>query len=276
MKAPALATILILIALLAGCGGGEPEQSQSEPQSSSAAGAEAGIAPDAKLAPAPAEGLAERQEVTTGSVSLTAADPVDTGRTVVRIVENAGGRVDDRTERPRTDDTEPSSSLTVRIPADRLTATLDEISDLGEVTGVSVSRSDVTMQAQDLDARIGALQASVTRLQALIATAANTADLIEAENALSQRQAEVDSLVAQRRVLADQVELATISIDITTDGPGSADPDSFWDGVVAGWHALLSALHGLVVFLGRAVPWVGFLALVVLVGYALLRLVRRR
>ncbi|SEK85115.1 DUF4349 domain-containing protein [Rhodococcus maanshanensis] len=276
MKAPALATILILIALLAGCGGGEPEQSQSDSQSSPAAGAEAGIAPDAKLAPAPAEGLAERQEVTTGSVSLTAADPVDTGRTVVRIVENAGGRVDDRTERPRTDDTEPSSSLTVRIPADRLTATLDEISGLGEVTGVSVSRSDVTMQTQDLDARIGALQASVTRLQGLIATAANTADLIEAENALSQRQAELDSLVAQRRALADQVELATISIDITTDGPGSADPDSFWDGVVAGWHALLSALHGLIVFLGRAVPWVGFLALVVLVGYALVRLVRRR
>jgi hypothetical protein len=276
MKAPALATILILIALLAGCSGGEPEQSQSESQSSLAAGADAGTAPDAKLVPAPAEGLAERQEVTTGTVSLTAADPVDTGHTVVRIVEDAGGRVDDRTERPRTDDTEPSSSLTVRIPADRLTATLDEISDLGEVTGVSVSKSDVTMQTQDLDARIGALQASVTRLQGLIATAANTADLIEAENALSERQAELDSLVAQRRALSDQVELATISIDITTDGPDSADPDSFWDGVVAGWHALLSALHGLIVFLGRAVPWVGFAALVVLVGYAIVRLIRRR
>ncbi|TJZ81615.1 DUF4349 domain-containing protein [Rhodococcus oryzae] len=276
MKAPALATILILTALLAGCSGGEPEQSQSESQSSLTAGADAGIAPDAKLAPAPAEGLAERQEVTTGTVSLIATDPIDAGRTVVRIVEDAGGRVDDRTERPRTDDTEPSSSLTVRIPADRLTATLDEISDLGEVTGVSVSKSDVTMQTQDLDARIGALQASVTRLQGLIATAANTADLIEAENALSERQAELDSLVAQRRALADQVELATISIDITTDGPDSADPDSFWDGVVAGWHALLSALHGLIVFLGRAVPWVGFGALVVLVGYAVVRLVRRR
>ncbi|MFG1782062.1 DUF4349 domain-containing protein [Rhodococcus oryzae] len=272
MKAPALATILILTALLAGCSGGEPEQSQS----SLTAGADVGIAPDAKLAPAPAEGLAKRQEVTTGTVSLTATDPVDTGRTVVRIVEDAGGRVDDRTERPRSNDTEPSSSLTVRIPADRLTATLDEISDLGEVTGVSVSKSDVTMQTQDLDARIGALQASVTRLQGLIATAANTADLIEAENALSERQAELDSLVAQRRALSDQVELATISIDITTDGPDSAGPDSFWDGVVAGWHALLSALHGLIVFLGRAVPWVGFAALVVLVGYAVVRLVRRR
>ncbi|AQA21353.1 hypothetical protein BTZ20_1666 [Rhodococcus sp. MTM3W5.2] len=276
MKAPALATILILTALLAGCGGGEPEQSQTESQSSLTAGADAGIAPDAKFAPAPAEGSVERQEVTTGTVSLTAADPVDTGHTVVRIVEDAGGRVDDRTERPRTDDTEPSSSLTVRIPADRLTATLDEISELGEVTGVSVSKSDVTMQTQDLDARIGALQASVTRLQGLIATAANTADLIEAENALSERQAELDSLVAQRRALSDQVELATISIDITTDGPDSADPDSFWDGVVAGWHALLSALHGLIVFLGRAVPWVGFAALVVLVGYAVVRLIRRR
>ncbi|MFM8893961.1 MAG: DUF4349 domain-containing protein, partial [Actinomycetales bacterium] len=51
---------------------------------------------------------------------------------------------------------------------------------------------------------------SITRLQTLIDQATTTADLIEAEVALSDRQAELDSLRAQRAYLADQVGMSTL------------------------------------------------------------------
>ncbi len=65
-----------------------------------------------------------------------------------------------------------------------------------------------------------------------MASAANTADLIEAENALADRQAELDSLTAQQRYLSDQIDLSTLIVDISAEPRRPDDRDSFWDG---GW-----------------------------------------
>lgn len=219
----------------------------------------------------------ERKEVVTGQIFVTADDPIAAARDAVALVEDAGGRVDNRTENPSTDNAAASSSLIARIPVDDLTATVDRISALGKVTGVSIGRDDVTMQYQDLDARIAALQSSVDRLRALIAQASNTADLIEAESALSSRQGELDSLMSQRNYLADQVQLSTITVQFDTDDvTPSPGPDSFTEGLVAGWHSLLRAVQDGIVGLGRAIPWVGALAIGAAVVYPVIRLVRSR
>ena len=102
----------------------------------------------------------------------------------------------------------------VRVPADELTGLLADLEDLGDVASVSVSRSDVTTTAVDLDARISALQTSVARLQALMDGAATTEALLAAEEALTERQEELESLQSQRALLADQVELSTLSVHL--------------------------------------------------------------
>lgn len=211
----------------------------------------------------------DRKEIVTGTIMLTAADPVAAGRQVVTIVEAAGGRVDSVTEAP-----ERSSTLTVRVPPARLDAVLAEVGDLGKVTSLTTSRDDVTMQYTDLEARIAALRTSVDRLRALIESATNTADLIAAEAALTERQADLDSLEARRRQLAEQVDLSTLTVDIGTEARPS-DQDSFWDGLVAGWNGLRAALAAAVVAAGVAVPWVGFLVVSAFVVYAVVRLLAR-
>ncbi|EME59389.1 DUF4349 domain-containing protein [Rhodococcus ruber] len=257
--------ILLALLFLAGCaGGGEGPgdgSAAAPPQPSLSDGTR-------ESAPADAQPTA-RKEIVTGYLVLRADDPIAAGRQVVTLVEAAGGRVDSVTEQPGT-----SSVLTVRVPADRLTGTIEDIRGLGEVTSLTTTREDVTLQYTDLEARIAALQSSVDRLRALMASAANTADLIEAENALAQRQSELDGLVAQQRYLADQIELSTLTVDISAER--RADRDSFWDGVLAGWDALRSALAGSVVALGVALPWVGFLAVCAAVVYVIVRLVARR
>ncbi|SNT53033.1 DUF4349 domain-containing protein [Rhodococcoides kyotonense] len=277
MKRSLVAALVGSFVLLAGCsgsGGGAgapaPEESYSTP--GVALAPESGTATrDQALAPT------ERKEVVTGQVYITAVDPIEAARDATSVVEEVGGRVDTRSENPETDNSTASSSITARIPADELTSTVDRIEQLGKVTSVSISRDDVTMQYQDLDARIAALQASVDRLKALIAGATNTADLIEAESALSSRQGELDSLTSQRNYLADQVDLSTITIQFTTDdATPSPGPDSFWDGLVAGWHSLVDALGDGVVALGRAIPWLGALAVAAGVVYAVVRVVRRK
>ncbi|GAA5067696.1 DUF4349 domain-containing protein [Nocardia callitridis] len=220
--------------------------------------------------------VTDRKEVVTGSVDLTADDPIDVASTIVERVRTVQGRVDSRTDQPGVDDKDPSAQLTVRIPADKTDSFIDGLGGLARVTEVSTDRDDVTMRWEDLDARIKALQASVDRLRALIANAANTADLINAEQALSSRQGELDSLTAQKRRLDDQVALSTLTIDISsTANTPDAGPNNFWDGIVSGWHSLVDWLHDAVVFVGKAIPWVVFLVVIGAVVWGIARLTRR-
>ncbi len=171
-------------------------------------------------------------------------------------MEAAGGRVDERTEQAASgeDGVEGAvADLVVRVPAAALTGVLADLEHLGDVESVSVSRSDVTFTAVDLDARISALRTSSARLQALMDGAATTEALLAAERALSERQAQLESLQSQRALLADQVELSTLSVHLHPFGVAPAGgPEGFLDGLGTGWRALASTAGAAVVVLGLA------------------------
>jgi hypothetical protein len=135
----------------------------------------------------------------------------------------------------------------------------------------------VTTTAVDLDARIAALRTSVERLQALMDDAATTDALLDAEEALAERQERLESLQSQRALLADQVELSTLSVHLQPFGvapPGG--PDGFLDGLGTGWRALVSALGAAVVVLGVLLPWLAVAGLVSAAALVTVRMVRRR
>ena len=228
---------------------------------------EAGVVDGAALVPT------DRAVVTTGSVTVTAEDPIAAATDAVRIVEGAGGRVDARSETAPTKQTQGAANLTLRIPSSALTATVDALKKLGTSPNVSLSSVDVTTQTQDLDARIAALRASVDRLTALLATATDTKVLIELETAISERQGNLESMEAQRRSLADQVSLSTVDLALisVTDAPVE-QPDTFWSGLAAGWGALTGFAGLLLVAAGVLLPWAALAA----VGAGLVLLVVRR
>ncbi|HET8993206.1 MAG TPA: DUF4349 domain-containing protein [Rhodococcus sp. (in: high G+C Gram-positive bacteria)] len=271
MRRLLMVALLALIAFVAAaCGEGGGSGSGPMTDSAPAMSESAPALTDGARSSSPAgEVEPDRKEVVTGRIMLTADDPIATGRDVVTIVEDADGRVDSITERP-----ESSSVLTVRVPADRLDAVIDDVRQLGRVTSLTTSRDDVTLQYTDLEARVGALRASVDRLRTLIETADNTADVIEAENALAQRQADLDSLEAQRRQLADMVDLSTLTVDISTQQRPS-DSDSFWDGIGEGWNGLWTTLGAAVVAAGVALPWLAFLIVCAGIIYLVIRLIAR-
>ena len=228
---------------------------------------EAGVVDGAALV------ASDRAVVTTGTVTVTAEDPIAAATEAVRIVEGAGGRVDARSETAPTKQTQGAANLTLRIPSSALTATVDALKKLGTSPNVSLSSVDVTTQTQDLDARIAALRASVDRLTALLATATDTKVLIELETAISERQGNLESMEAQRRSLADQVSLSTVDLALisVTDAPVE-QPDTFWSGLAAGWGALTGFAGLLLVAAGVLLPWAALAA----VGAGLVLLVVRR
>ena len=275
------AVAVLSMALLVGCSGGGPSGTDS---SGSDGGAGGGVSVPEPAGPGNPEAApdtdTDRQVVTTATASLAVEDPADGAQAVSELVESAGGRVDERTEQAASgeDGLEGAvANLVVRVPANALTGVLADLEDLGDVERVSVSRSDVTATAVDLDARISALQTSVARLQVLMDAAASTEALLDAEEALSERQERLESLQSQRALLADQVELSTLNVHLEPFGVAPAGgPEGFLDGLGTGWRALVTALGAAVVVLGILLPWL-VVAVPVAAGVLVpVRLARRR
>jgi hypothetical protein len=269
------------MALLAGCGGfSGPESSSGD----AGAGVDAGVPEPASPGDTGGAGTVdedtERQVVTTASASLAVDDPAASAQEVSELVEGVGGRVDQRTEQAVSgrDGVEGTvADLVVRVPADELTGLLADLEELGDVESISVSRSDVTMQVVDLDARIAALEASVARLQGLITEAATTEDLLAIEQELSERQEQLESLLSRRAALADQVELSTLTVHLEPFGVAPAGgPDGFVDGFGTGWRALITTGGAILVVLGVLLPWAVVAALVTAAIVVPIRLTRRR
>lgn len=259
----------------AGCAAGASDEAQSGgapaapvQQDSVELRGEEGTAADSDVS------AIDRQVITTGYVTITAEEPLKAATEAVRIVESIGGRIDGRTEYAPVDGDKGSATLILRLPADELTATLDKLKALGEVEEVSLNSNDVTMETQDLDARIKALSASVDRLINLLATATDTEVLIQLETAISDRQGQLESLESQRRYLADQVSLSTVTLNLISEADAPVDqPDTFLSGLAAGWDAFVGFFAGLLVVLGVLLPWIAFAGII---AVALILWIRRR
>lgn len=249
--------------------------SDSGASSDSAAGGTLdGLSSDEAAAPdtanlSPSTETAKRQVVTIGSIAVTVKDPRSAAQRLSTYVESIGGRVDDRSENAAGDDTGDgaAASVTVRVPSDRVTTTVDRLATYGTVDDVSLQNSDVTAQTTDLDARIDALRISIDRLSAILSGASSSKDVIAAEDALTQRQEELESLQAQRAGLADQVKLSTLTVGFSqSERTDAVEPGGFGGGLRDGWNGLVATLNAVVEVAGVLLPWAVLGGSVLLVG----------
>ena len=223
------------------------------------------------------EPAANREIIFSGWANLISADPIAASQGLAAQVEALGGFVASRRETPAVGERSASASLTLRIPAARLDAVVSSLSTFGEVEGLTVEQVDVTAQGADLDARISAIQISVNRLTELLATAADTADLLQVEQELSRRQAELDGLRASRSALSDQVALSTLEVFIWSRDSGIViTPSGFLGAIRSGWSALAQFGSALLVGFGAAIPWLITAGILWAALVPLVRAIRRR
>lgn len=217
-----------------------------------------------------------RQVIRTGTASIVVDDVQAASQALSDLADEYGGYVEDLGASGDEDTGETGYGwITLRIPADDLDAVRESLADLGDVEREEVTSSDVTGQSVDLEARIDSLRASVDRLHELMAKAGSVGDLLEAEQALSERQAELESLQREYDRLGDQVAMSTLSIDLTQSDSAKVDPNGFGDGLVAGWNALVGFLGGLIVVIGAVLPGAGAVGVVVLIVWLIVRGARR-
>ncbi|WP_416901145.1 DUF4349 domain-containing protein [Micromonospora echinospora] len=289
---PLVALGLVALVAVGGCSadrGSDSERAASD----NAAGAPAPAAPEAgrdgagsdagrdgagsDAAPGGAGGVDlrvdQRAIVYTGSVRVQVDDVDRAAQDTVALVTAAGGFVggDER----RGVDENARAQLELRVPAARFTGVVDGIAKLGEQQWREIRTEDVTEQTVDLDARIITQRARVESARRLLARASSISDLVQLENELGRREADLASLEAKKRRLADLTALSTINVSLVTENTRTSDTDEtgFLAGLASGWRTFLDSVTVLVTVLGALLPWLVVLAVPVVLVW---RLVRRR
>ena len=230
---------------------------------------------DSSLSSAPATGdmmvenktALDRSIIKTSSLSIRVKNVEKAITQAQDLATQFKGRVDDSSQykNPGSDES-LSANLTIRVPSANLEKALQSFKDLGDVESSSISATDVTLQKVDLDARVLALTTSIDRFKQLISAATNTSDLIAAETALAERQAELDSLTAQLKYLSEQVDMSVIYLALLPNDSFSAiKPIGFVAGIEKGFVALLNAAASLTSILGYFIPWIITVLIVVVV-----------
>ena len=277
--------VLLTGLLLAGCSADRSSDQAATsgaaaPAAEPAAPAEGGAgAPQSKGQPAQAPNLEvdQRSIVYTGSITVRVEDVDAAAARAIGFATAAGGFVgqDNRDSGAGSG----HASLTLRVPAEKFSAVVDQLAGLGDEESRGISTEDVTEQVVDLDARIAVQQARVDSGRRLLAQAKSLGDLVMLEKEVATRESDLASLQAKKRRLADLTELSTITavlLDPDVPAGDGDEPPGFLAGLQGGWGALLASLAVLVTVLGALLPWLIALGIPAAVGFVAYRRWRRR
>ncbi|WP_019157613.1 DUF4349 domain-containing protein [Brevibacterium senegalense] len=197
---------------------------------------------------------ANRQVIATGDMRVITDDPSDAADGIAQHGDSRGGYVESREEWADRGG-EAVVDITLRVPAEEFEQLMTDVEGAGEVVERSQSAEDVTGAVRDLDSRISALETSTERLEGIMGEADSASDLLEAEQALSERQGELESLVAQRDDLEDQVSMSTLQVELRESDSGG-DRGGFAEWLGALGTTLVASAGGLVLVLAALLPWV--------------------
>ncbi len=107
-----------------------------------------------------------------------------------------------------------TANITIRIPADNLSAFTEKVDSLAVVTSYNEYIDDVTGQYIDVTSRIAVLEAEETALIEILKTATTTSDMLDIRTRLLDVQSDLASLRAQRDLIDDKVEYSTVTLRV--------------------------------------------------------------
>ena len=161
-------------------------------------------------------------------------------------------------------------TASLRVPAQNLDASVDDLKKLGRVTHESQSGEEVTQQHIDLVAQLNNSHNTEARLnEVLHKSHGQTKDILEIERESARVRGEIERMEAERKALEHRVEYATIEIQITEDykaqitSPSHNVSTRIHNAFVSGYRNASETLLGILLFFAEYGPtllvWLLFL-----------------
>jgi hypothetical protein len=261
--------------VLSACGAGSSQDNFTNDSS----GASADIASLEKGSPAYAETAvtAEQAIIRNGNMALEVKDVSTTVADVTSLITSSSGRIESSSLSAEFENSGASAYIVARVPEAKLDEVIAAVSELGKRTSLNLSTTDVTLQVIDLTARIDALVISRDKLSDLMAQATTTADLLAAEQALAQRQSELDSYQAQLDYLNSQVTQSTLNIAIVSNSTSiTSGLSGIGATLIQSLRNFLQGFESVILFIGSAIPWILVLSIFYIASKSISKLVQKR
>jgi len=222
-----------------------------------------------------------RMIVRTAEVRIIVADTTKTVEAVTKSIEGAGGYVSGSNiwregELLR-------AKLTLRVPADKLTAALASIrAQAKRVENETVSSEDVSQEFVDLESRVRNLEATEAELLELLKVARvnskKATDVLEVHEQLTAIRGEIEQARGRMRYLSQVTAMSSIALDIVPDAIAKPVVEPGWQPMVVvkdASRALVALLQNLgtaaIWFVIYIVPILGMLALAIAAFVKILR-----
>ena len=208
----------------------------------------------------------DRAVIATAEMTLRSQDVTATVDAIELIASSAGGFVSGRDVSSNPDDPKGTRAvLVLRVPTATLDRVIDRAQEEGEVVRITADEQDVTETVVDVDSRVDSARASVERIRSLLGEATTIGEVVRIESELSRRESDLESLLAQQRSLANQTELATLSVTVLAPNavePPPEDTTGFLPGLQRGWDALVGVVVVALTTIGVLLPFLVVGALV--------------
>lgn len=240
----------------------------------------------------------DRKLVRTVNISAETEDIDDFETKLTKQVQDAGGYLEytsrnggtpiyyaDGSDSSTADASYDSSqtqtgSYTARIPDDKLDAFTAQISGETNVLSRSAQVDDITLQYNDTDSRRTALETEQKQLLSMMKNTDNVQDLIAIEQQLTDVNAQLQDLESQMKLYDNQVDYATVSIDVTEVKDYSPVPQQdplsrMRDGLYKSWNKLLSNLKEFGIWFVINLPFIVFWLIVLLIVLLIIKGIRR-
>jgi len=230
----------------------------------------------------------ERIVIKNANLSIVVIDPLAAVDTISNLAASSGGFVvSSNTYKTTTSQgTEvPVANITIRVPAEQLEKSLEEIKSLVsdpdiDVLNEEISGQDVTGEVTDLESRLRNLQAAEEQLLEIMDTAKKAEDVIVVFRELTSVREEIEVIQGQIKYYRESASLSAIRINIQAKEAFEPITIGGWQpglqaqkalqALVEGGKLLVNLLIWLVIF---AIP---ILAVIFLPIYLIIRYIRKK
>jgi len=158
----------------------------------------------------------------------------------------------------RTVDSVPSGGISLRVVPEDLKKLLAHVEKLGKIARNTTEREDKTTTVVDTEAKIKNLTSFRDNLRAMLAKpSATVRDLVEIQKQLTDTQSELDSEIAQRKILANETEKIAVEISFRVEGSreNAGGFAQVWNALRESGSILADSTASLITTIVAIIPW---------------------
>lgn len=213
--------------LLASCGSPQPnstsgassEMAMEAPAADGAAGMPQDNVVQAQANAAPTVPRSQPQLVKTAELGLVVDSVAESIEAITAIArQQQGDLLNLQDQVPQSEVARHTASIQIRVPQDRLEATLTALAELGTVQRQTITAEDVSNQLVDFQARLRNLRKSEELLLEIMERSGNVGDVLKVAQELNNIRSNIEQIDAQLQTLQASVNYSTIRLNLEEAG----------------------------------------------------------